>query len=130
MYLNRHPLCECGCRRRPSMVHHKDRNPRNNHHTNLMALTDHCHKVLHAKEGDRWKEKIDGLESKLSERINRQDEENAKGVEKPCRKCDDVRRWFLESPITDDQAEGVWVAQRVDEGSEEEEEEEQGCKVL
>lgn len=52
MKLNRDPLCE-RCGRAAELVHHKDRNPRNNAPENHESLCTACHDREHAR--DRFK---------------------------------------------------------------------------
>ena len=60
MVLRRHSLCQClscqnnGQKLIANMVHHLDRDPKNNRESNLLAMNDVCHNKLHANEGDRW----------------------------------------------------------------------------
>ncbi|MFH1672933.1 MAG: HNH endonuclease [Pseudomonadota bacterium] len=50
--LSRDPLCErCGAA--AVLVHHRDRNPRNNHEENLESLCKDCHVKEHSEE--RWR---------------------------------------------------------------------------
>jgi 5-methylcytosine-specific restriction protein A len=56
MKLNRDPLCErcalAGLTVAAVLVHHKDRNPRNNTVENTESLCDACHDAEHRRE--RW----------------------------------------------------------------------------
>ncbi len=56
MKLGRHPLCErCLMHGRDvaaALVHHRDRNPRNNHAENIESLCVQCHDAEH--KGERW----------------------------------------------------------------------------
>ena len=60
-YLSKHPLCE-RCltderTRAADLVHHKDRNPRNNRYDNLESMCNACHDVEHKR--DRFKKRND-----------------------------------------------------------------------
>lgn len=47
-------ICECkGCKHEATLVHHKDKNPRNNSQDNLMSVCTPCHERIHAQ--DRFK---------------------------------------------------------------------------
>jgi len=56
MKLSNSPLCErCHVKRvieSANLVHHRDRNPRNNEEDNLESLCDGCHDIEHKQE--RW----------------------------------------------------------------------------
>jgi len=58
MKLASDPLCErCKADGRlipATLVHHKDRDPRNNSDENLMSLCNECHETIHRDEGERW----------------------------------------------------------------------------
>ena len=53
-YLSRHPLCErCrveGRTKAGDLVHHKDRNPKNNSYKNLESMCISCHDIEHKNE--------------------------------------------------------------------------------
>jgi 5-methylcytosine-specific restriction protein A len=57
--LSKNPLCEIHSQRDeivPAvLVHHIDKNPKNNKSENLQSLCNRCHEELHHREGDRWK---------------------------------------------------------------------------
>jgi len=59
--LRKHPLCErClkdGKTRAADLVHHKDRNPKNNRWNNLESLCVSCHDIEH--KHDRFKKRND-----------------------------------------------------------------------
>lgn len=49
--LRANPMCECkGCKHVASLVHHKDKNPRNNSQDNLMSVCNPCHELIHAQD--------------------------------------------------------------------------------
>ena len=52
------PLCEIHIQEKrvvPAvLVHHIDKNPKNNKKENLQSLCNRCHEKLHHKDGDRW----------------------------------------------------------------------------
>jgi len=55
-YLAAHPLCVLCLKKKPEVVreatviHHVDRNPKNNEKSNLIALCDECHRNEHRQE--------------------------------------------------------------------------------
>jgi 5-methylcytosine-specific restriction protein A len=52
--LRESPLCERCIKPRPAeLVHHRDRNPRNNAQENLESLCQYCHEIEHKDE--RWR---------------------------------------------------------------------------
>lgn len=57
MILKREPMCQCdlckGYGKVADMVHHIDKNPKNNSLDNLLSMNAECHNSLHAE--DRWK---------------------------------------------------------------------------
>ena len=63
--LNRNPLCE-RCNSVANMVHHKDRDSRNNLEANLEALCNQCHAREHAMdhETDRRLRSWDGFDKR------------------------------------------------------------------
>jgi len=60
-YLESHPFCqlcrESGRRTKAEVIHHIKAASEggSNDWSNLMALCNSCHSLLHAKQGDRWK---------------------------------------------------------------------------
>lgn len=55
--LRANPMCEAkGCNHVASLVHHKDKNPRNNSQDNLMSVCTPCHERIHAQ--DRFKRRV------------------------------------------------------------------------
>lgn len=49
--LRANPVCEVkGCTHVASLVHHKDKNPRNNSQDNLMSVCQPCHERIHAQD--------------------------------------------------------------------------------
>jgi hypothetical protein len=53
-FRNLHPKCE-KCGKPITTIHHKDRNPRNNNSSNLMAVCSSCHIKIHTNQKSKSK---------------------------------------------------------------------------